>query len=177
MYFRYFRLFNSTFLRTKSSKHLPLFPLRYLYTYGLCQSTTQSTYTKKLIKISPTPRYNSTTLSLVQYDQLAEHTLQSLTDQFDLLPTIAQCSQQYDVNYADGVLTIVVSDDVGTFVINKQAPNRQIWLSSPISGPKRFDLVKGRWIYSHNNSCLHDLLHVEFSDIFKCEVVLEETVM
>jgi frataxin len=30
-----------------------------------------------------------------------------------------------------GVLTIRLGDK-GTFVINKQAPNRQIWLSSPV---------------------------------------------
>lgn len=26
-------------------------------------------------------------------------------------------------------------------MLNKQPPNRQIWLSSPVSGPKRFDWV------------------------------------
>ncbi len=29
----------------------------------------------------------------------------------------------------------------GTYVFNKQPPNKQIWLSSPISGPKRYDYV------------------------------------
>jgi len=29
----------------------------------------------------------------------------------------------------------------GTYVLNKQPPNKQIWLSSPVSGPKRFDWV------------------------------------
>ena len=27
----------------------------------------------------------------------------------------------------------------GTYVLNKQGPNRQIWVSSPVSGPLRFD--------------------------------------
>lgn len=26
----------------------------------------------------------------------------------------------------------------GTYVINKQPPNKQIWLSSPVSGPDRY---------------------------------------
>lgn len=39
-----------------------------------------------------------------------------------------------------GVFTIV-HPDKGTYVLNKQPPNKQIWLSSPISGPKRFDWV------------------------------------
>lgn len=30
---------------------------------------------------------------------------------------------------------------MGTYVLNKQPPNKQIWLSSPISGPKRYDWV------------------------------------
>lgn len=40
------------------------------------------------------------------------------------------------------VLTIFVPPR-GTYVLNKQPPNKQIWLSSPLSGPKRFDYVDG----------------------------------
>jgi frataxin len=60
---------------------------------------------------------------------------------------------------------------IGTYVINKQPPNKQIWLSSPISGPKRFDYVvvgegqnekegggKGDWVYLRDGSSLGDLL-------------------
>ncbi|KAF8451395.1 hypothetical protein BGX38DRAFT_1091782, partial [Terfezia claveryi] len=54
-----------------------------------------------------------------------------------------------DVEFSAGVLTVVV-EGKGTWVVNKQPPNRQMWLSSPISGPKRFDWVVdgdgGRWI-------------------------------
>jgi len=41
-----------------------------------------------------------------------------------------------------GVLTLSFPPS-GTYVLNKQPPNRQIWLSSPVSGPKRFDYVEG----------------------------------
>ena len=44
-----------------------------------------------------------------------------------------------DVSLASGVLTVVIPDH-GTYVINKQSPNRQIWLSSPVSGPARYNL-------------------------------------
>jgi len=37
----------------------------------------------------------------------------------------------FDLDYASGVLTVKLGD-VGTYVINKQSPNRQIWLSSPM---------------------------------------------
>lgn len=57
-------------------------------------------------------------------------------------------------------------------MINKQAPNKQIWLSSPTSGPKRFDFVyapndnqDGYWVYKHTGVTLHELLDKEFSDI------------
>ena len=39
-----------------------------------------------------------------------------------------------------GVLTLDFPPH-GTYVMNKQPPNKQIWLSSPVSGPKRFDYV------------------------------------
>jgi hypothetical protein len=31
-----------------------------------------------------------------------------------------------------GVLTVALGGEKGTFVVNKQTPNRQIWLSSPV---------------------------------------------
>ncbi|RXK39717.1 hypothetical protein M231_03072 [Tremella mesenterica] len=36
----------------------------------------------------------------------------------------------------------------GTWVINKQPPNQQIWMSSPISGPARFGRSPdGSWVH------------------------------
>ncbi len=64
----------------------------------------------------------------------------------------------------------------GTYVLNKQPPNKQIWLSSPISGPKRFDWAMqgesqhqkeggglGDWIYLRDGSSLTTLLRKELS--------------
>ena len=36
------------------------------------------------------------------------------------------------------MLTVALGARRGTFVINKQVPNRQVWWSSPVSGPMRF---------------------------------------
>lgn len=65
-----------------------------------------------------------------------------------------------------------ISDRHGTFVINRQTPNRQIWLSSPQSGPKRFDYVPstdneavGKWMYKHSGDVLHELLQKEITPI------------
>lgn len=72
-----------------------------------------------------------------------------------------------------GVLNITYPPN-GTYVLNKQPPNKQIWLSSPISGPKRFDWVvtgesmhqkegagSGDWVYLRDGTSLTALLRKE----------------
>jgi len=44
----------------------------------------------------------------------------------------------FDATYSDGIFSLKLGD-FGSYVLNKQSPNRQIWLSSPISGPKRYN--------------------------------------
>jgi frataxin len=50
-----------------------------------------------------------------------------------------------DAELQSGILT--VEGDDGTWVINKHAPTKQIWLSSPQSGARHyaFDAGSGRW--------------------------------
>jgi len=67
--------------------------------------------------------------------------------------------------FQDGVLTVQFGVPHGTYVINRQTPNLQIWLSSPISGPKRYDFHDGRWIYRHDGVSLHELLNQEIPNI------------
>jgi frataxin len=50
-------------------------------------------------------------------------------------------------------------------VINKQTPNKQIWLSSPTSGPKRYDFINYTWIYKHEGRSLYQLLNDEIPNI------------
>ena len=64
-----------------------------------------------------------------------------------------------------GVLSLTFPPH-GTYVLNKQPPNKQIWLSSPVSGPKRYDYVRlpdGRldWVYLRDGSLLTGLLSGE----------------
>lgn len=40
------------------------------------------------------------------------------------------------------------------------------------SGPKRFDIIDGRWRYSHSGEALHDLLEREFSEQLSTEIDL-----
>lgn len=70
-------------------------------------------------------------------------------------------------SFQDGILTVALGN-YGTYVINRQTPNKQIWLSSPVSGPKRYDLVLkdgGHWVYKHDGISLHKLLQEEISKI------------
>jgi len=75
-------------------------------------------------------------LSVEAYHSIVSLTLESVQEVYeeeaDDDPALAM-----DVEYADGVLNVVVGDH-GTFVLNKQAPNLQLWLSSPVSGPLRY---------------------------------------
>jgi frataxin len=64
-------------------------------------------------------------------------------------------------------LTFDLGTQYGTYVINKQPPNKQIWLSSPFSGPKRYDYIDGKWIYGRENQTLGELLRQEMATVAK----------
>ncbi|KFM62886.1 Frataxin, mitochondrial, partial [Stegodyphus mimosarum] len=107
-------------------------------------------------------------ISLVEYGEIAEECLQSIGEQFENILEKAEI-KDWDVNYSNDVLKISL-DETGEYVLNKQTPNRQIWLSSPISGPKRYDYIDGEWIYKHDGISLHQLLSTEISDLLKVKV-------
>jgi len=69
-----------------------------------------------------------------------------------------------EVEYHSGVMTLDLGRH-GTYVINKQPPNKQIWLSSPVSGPKRFnfDTATRQWVDSRNGELLEALLNGELN--------------
>ena len=58
--------------------------------------------------------------------------------------------------------------DERCYVLNKQQPNLQIWLSSPISGPQRFEmeLDDGLWYQIRTKEELTQLLEKEFNNEF-----------
>lgn len=109
---------------------------------------------------------SSFAISEADYEKKADRLLENLSEYLDTFPEWLNCDDDFDVNYAMGVLTANVSRKIGTYVINKQTPNRQIWLSSPVSGPKRYDLIGEKWVYSHDGVSLDSLLNSEFRKIF-----------
>lgn len=110
-----------------------------------------------------------------RYHVLSESTLDSLLESLEgILDGIADSN--YEVEYHSGVLTLRLADS-GTYVINKQPPNKQIWLSSPFSGPKRYDYSETAddWLYSRDGRAMGELLNEELSEVFGRKIDLELT--
>ncbi|TLS25096.1 hypothetical protein PpBr36_07016 [Pyricularia pennisetigena] len=107
-----------------------------------------------------------------EYHDLADEYLDNVLSK---LEDVAEQRPDVDVEYSSGVLTLAFPP-LGTYVINKQPPNKQIWLSSPVSGPKRYDYViigdgqnqkegtgLGDWVYLRDGSTLSGLLMEELN--------------
>ena len=60
-----------------------------------------------------------------------------------------------------GILTLALEQG-GQYVINKHGPNKEIWVSSPVSGAAHFKHADGRWTSTRNpDTDLHRLLEGE----------------
>ena len=97
-----------------------------------------------------------------RYHTLADLTLEGVQDVFDEI-TDESPELEVEVEYSSGVLNIAVGT-LGTFVLNKQAPNLQLWLSSPITGPLRYNYCQATasWLNSRDNHRLFDCLATDF---------------
>ncbi|KAA1468601.1 Frataxin [Dentipellis sp. KUC8613] len=130
------------------------------------------TVAQKRYYATPPPQFNTSALPIEEYHALSDATMDTMLDSLEaLLDELGDPS--YEVEYSSGVLTLKLGNN-GTYVINKQPPNKQIWLSSPFSGPKRYDYVSEEddWIYSRDGQALGTLLNTELSRVFKQEVDL-----
>lgn len=114
----------------------------------------------------------SSVLKEEEFHKLSDEFLQNLQERLEAYGDDLQIDG-FDLDYASGVLTVKLGD-LGTYVINKQTPNRQIWLSSPMSGPARFDWdrEKQAWIYRRTKANLLTLMETELSDLLHTSVTL-----
>ncbi|XP_017769024.1 PREDICTED: frataxin, mitochondrial [Nicrophorus vespilloides] len=157
--------------------------------YGLCSgrrhfsginkvsSISSSPMATEVLFIPKSPKINSITdtrfycvtveVDPNTFEKACEETLESLTDYFEEIVEQSNLNDA-DVSYSSGVLTVNLGREHGIYVINRQSPNKQIWLSSPVSGPKRFDLIAedDYWVYKHSGETLHQLLQMEMSKVF-----------
>ncbi|KAJ2840964.1 Mitochondrial matrix iron chaperone [Coemansia erecta] len=133
---------------------------------------------KSLFSSTGFPRYTQTKnytmaeLDDSQYHSLSSQTMDSLTEYFEDLGDKLEMDD-YDIEYSSGVLTLRLGA-YGTYVINKQPPNKQIWLSSPVSGPERYDYDKIRdaWFCRHKDESLGVLLNREISEALKIKAAI-----
>ena len=107
-------------------------------------------------------------ISLNTYNEVSDSALEQLSEKLESILEDRYDSGA-DVSLNNGVLTVTV-DNENTFVINKQTPNRQIWLSSPLSGPMRFDFVSGQWVEKYTKTELRNLLSKELSHLLKNQI-------
>lgn len=86
---------------------------------------------------------------------------------YDIIDT-KELEEVDNITYIDGVLNISFKDKIH-YVINIQRPNMQIWLSSPFSGPQRFeyDSTLNQWINIRNKKSLVSILEEEFNQLIK----------
>ncbi len=75
---------------------------------------------------------NFTTLANAMLDRVAEAVDDALGDVID-------------VELQGGILTMTI-DGGGQYVLNKHGPNRELWLSSPVSGAWHFRPNDGSWM-------------------------------
>lgn len=80
-----------------------------------------------------------------------------------------------DVTYAGGVLTLKLGVK-GTVVLNKQAPNRQLWWSSPLTGPRRYvwDAAARTWVSTRTGSCLARDLAADIETLIGVHIAVPE---
>lgn len=71
-------------------------------------------------------------LDEASFGRLADEILERIADAVD-----AELGDTWDVEF-EGAIVSIVSPQGGQYILNKHAPNREIWLSSPRSGAWHF---------------------------------------
>lgn len=86
------------------------------------------------------------------FENLADSLLEALEEAI---------GEHADAELQGGILT--VEGPEGTWIVNKHAPTRQIWLSSPVSGARHyaFEAVSGQWQDTRGGSPLLATLSAE----------------
>ncbi len=98
-------------------------------------------------------------LDETRFKTLAGETLERFMEAIDDV-----FGDRLDVDLENGILTVEFPAG-GQYVINKHAPNRQIWMSSPVSGASHyaFDEKNGQWLSVRGGEKLNEVLAAELS--------------
>ncbi|KAI8558371.1 hypothetical protein RHMOL_Rhmol04G0086500 [Rhododendron molle] len=79
----------------------------------------------------PAPVDYSSLLQEEEFHKLADSTIHDLLEKLEEYGDSVDIDD-FDIDYGNEVLTLKLGT-LGTYVVNKQTPNRQIWMSSPLS--------------------------------------------
>jgi frataxin len=131
---------------------------------------------KSLGESSSSNNNNSTTRRLFnsegEYHTFADETLEDLQDAVENALESANIPE-FEITFASGVMTMVMPPH-GIWVINKQSPNQQLWWSSPLSGPRRYEYQDGEWVYTRadesHSMTLAQTLQEEIKQIYQVEI-------
>lgn len=77
------------------------------------------------------------------YESASREVMRDIFNRIDMLVDSAEIK--------DNVVSVNIPEK-GTFVINRQPPKKEIWLSSPVSGPYHFRYKDKKWIDNQGNS-------------------------
>jgi frataxin len=128
--------------------------------YNLLSSSSFSTSTSS----TSSGGFDGTNITESDFEDLADSTLSLLEGALDRISSLLNPEE---ISCAYGVLTIDLGKR-GTWVLNKQTPNKQIWWSSPVSGPRRFayDANAKVWRWTRDGSItLGQLLEKEINSV------------
>lgn len=102
-----------------------------------------------------------------EFETLAEQTLRGFMARIE-------DALDVDVDLRGGILTIEF-DDGRQYVLNKHAPNKQLWLSSPLSGASHYDhdAATGGWRSTRGGPPLADLLAAELAQLTGAEITFD----
>ncbi|XP_050525239.1 frataxin homolog, mitochondrial [Daktulosphaira vitifoliae] len=162
-------LFRNLFVKSHYSLTNELMKLKIL---SLSKINSKLYFTKKELNVHCVSKFCSIEKynNKINFEQICNETLEALCDYFEHVIEESPHLNNPDITYSDGVLTVHFGEPHGTYVINRQMPNKQIWLSSPKSGPKRYNFNGTKWIYKHDGICLHELLNNEISKIVSIKI-------
>ncbi|PKR47747.1 iron donor protein CyaY [Thalassospira marina] len=93
------------------------------------------------------------------FHRLADETIENISDVID-----DAAGDVIDVDLEAGILTIEL-DSGEQFIINKHALNRQIWMSSPVSGASHYDYDEDTesWRSTRGATTLHEQLAADLA--------------
>ncbi|WP_375326786.1 iron donor protein CyaY [Candidatus Tisiphia endosymbiont of Nemotelus uliginosus] len=104
-----------------------------------------------------------------KFSRLAERTIALIADTIE----VEDDKCLLEIDFQNDLLHITTTQ--GIFVINKHSAAKEIWLSSPISGPYHFYYLNGKWQTKTNDDLmliLEQELNINFSKLQICDKIL-----